>query len=233
MKYTKYNYRKKNEGMKFFTSILITTVIAISIGGAGAWAIIKFLPDSFDLDTEPIVNTNNEAEVNQGLNEISFYLIQCGYFSKEENANQILAKIKSDFNSFIVKDEAEKFKVIAAITKEEESTEILSKLNGKNIENAKFKVSLNEGNLDENQLAAIMGGHLEILNTAYKADVKEVTTTDFKEWLNSLEEVSEGDYTELLSEYKNHVKNMPEKINKENIASENEYIYTILSKIKK
>lgn len=233
MKYTKYNYRKKNEGMKFFASILITTAIAISIGGAGAWAIIKFLPDSFDLDTEPIVNTNNEAEVNQGLKEISFYLIQCGYFSKEENANQILAKIKSDFNSFIVKDEAEKFKVIAAITKEEESTEILSKLNGKNIENAKFKVSLNEGNLDENQLAAIMGGHLEILNTAYKADVKEVTTTDFKEWLNSLEEVSEGDYTELLSEYKNHVKNMPEKINKENIASENEYIYTILSKIKK
>ncbi|NLZ35756.1 MAG: SPOR domain-containing protein, partial [Clostridiales bacterium] len=159
-------------------------------------------------------------------------LIQCGYFSKEENANQILNKIKSDFNAFVVKDEAEKFKVIGAITKEEGSSEILDKLNGKNIESAKFKVSLNEGNIDENQLAAIIDGHLEILNTAYKAEVKEVNTTDFKEWINSLEEVREGNYLELLKEYKEHVKNMPEKINKENINEENVYIYTIISKIK-
>ncbi|ASW44010.1 SPOR domain-containing protein [Clostridium isatidis] len=232
MKYTKYQYKKKNEGMKFFTSILITTAIAITIGAAGAWSIIKFLPASFNLDMEPITNTSSEAEVSQSSNIKSFSLIQCGYFSKEENANQILNKIKSDFNAFVVKDEAEKFKVIGAITKEEGSSEILDKLNGKNIESAKFKVSLNEGNIDENQLAAIIDGHLEILNTAYKAEVKEVNTTDFKEWINSLEEVREGNYLELLKEYKEHVKNMPEKINKENINEENVYIYTIISKIK-
>ncbi|MBU5455918.1 SPOR domain-containing protein [Caproiciproducens sp. MSJ-32] len=233
MKYTKYNYKKKNEGIKFFSSILITTVIAITIGAAGAWVIMKFLPEPFDLDTEPIVNTSNDTEVSESSNIKSFYLIQCGYFSKEENANLILSKIKSDFNAFIVKDEAEKFKVIGAITGEKQSSEVISMLNGKNIENAKFKVTLDEGNIDENQLAAIIEGHLEILNTAYKTEVKEVATNDFKEWINTLEEVKEGKYLELLKEYKEHIKNMPEKINKENMSEENVYLYNVLSKIKK
>lgn len=72
---------------------------------------------------------------------------------------------------------------------------------------------------------------MEILDTAGKEEVKEVNTSDFKKWTNDLEEISDSDKIEVLKEYKEHIKALPESINKNNIVSELEYIYSILSKI--
>lgn len=63
--------------------------------------------------------------------------------------------------------------------------------------------------------------------------MKEINTSDFKKWTKELSEVKEGDGVDILKEYKTHIEALPETINKKNIVSELEYIYSILVKWQK
>lgn len=235
MKYTKYQYKKKNNGIKLLTSLLMTTLSAISIGLLAAWLLLKVIPNIDGLkevNSTPQIEENNNKENTSSNEEVErFTLIQCGYFSKEENAKQVLNGMNSDFNSFIVKDAEGKYRVLAGITTEENSSTLMQKLKEKGIENIKVNLDLNKNDEVENQISAITAGYLEILDTAGKEEVKEVNTSDFKTWTNDLKEISDSDKIEVLKEYKEHIKALPESINKNNIVSELEYIYSILSKI--
>ena len=236
MKYTKYQYKKKNNGIKFLTSLLMTTLAAISIGVFAAWFLLKIIPNIETLgkiNNKPQVEENNSNANSEGVDTENFDIIQCGYFSKEENAKQVLSKIDSEFNSFIVKDSEGKYRVLAGITKEEGSEEIIQKLKEKGIETAKIKLALNKNDEIQNQIIEITNGYLEILNTASKEEVKEINTTDFKAWIKDLKEISEGNSIDILKDYKGHMDSLPEVINKSNIVSELEYIYSILSKLQK
>ena len=235
MKYTKYQYKKKNNGIKLLTSLLMTTLSAISIGLLAAWLLLKVIPNIDGLkevNSKPQIEENNNRGNTSSNEEVErFSLIQCGYFSKEENAKQVLNRINSEFNSFIVKDAEGKYRVLAGITTEENSSTLMQNLKEKGIENIKVNLDLNKNDEVENQISAITAGYLEILDTVGKEEVKEVNTSDFKTWINSLEEISDKDKIEVLKEYKEHIKALPESINKNNIVSELEYIYSILSKI--
>ena len=237
MKYTKYQYKKKNSGIKFLTSLVMTTLAAIVIGLLAAWVLLKAIPNidtSRQTNTIPQVeendNNSNTAEVQDIEN---FVFIQCGYFSNEENAKQVLNTIDSDFNSFIVQDAEGKYRVLAGITKEADSATLMNSLKEKGIDNTKVKLGLNKNDEVESQIIAITEGYLEILNTAGEEEVKEVNTSDFKNWTNELDNITEGNSIDILSEYKEHINALPETINKSNIVSEEEYIYSILSKIEK
>lgn len=237
MKYTKYQYKKKNSGIKFLTSLVMTTLAAVVIGLLAAWVLLKAIPNidtSRQTNTIPQVeendNNSNTAEVQDIEN---FVFIQCGYFSNEENAKQVLNTIDSDFNSFIVQDAEGKYRVLAGITKEADSATLMNSLKEKGIDNTKVKLGLNKNDEVESQIIAITEGYLEILNTAGEEEVKEVNTSDFKNWTNELDNITEGNSIDILSEYKEHINALPETINKSNIVSEEEYIYSILSKIEK
>ena len=132
MKYTKYQYKKKNSGIKFLTSLVMTTLAAVVIGLLAAWVLLKAIPNidtSRQTNTIPQVeendNNSNTAEVQDIEN---FVFIQCGYFSNEENAKQVLNTIDSDFNSFIVQDAEGKYRVLAGITKEADSATLMNSL---------------------------------------------------------------------------------------------------------
>ena len=237
MKYTKYQYKKKNSGIKFLTSLVMTTLAAIVIGLLAAWVLLKAIPNidtSRQTNTIPQVeendNNSNTAEVQDIEN---FVLIQCGYFSNEENAKQVLNTIDSDFNSFIVQDSEGKYRVLAGITKEADSDTLMNSLKEKGIDNTKVKLGLNKNDEIESQIIAITEGYLEILNTAGEEEVKEVNTSDFKNWINELGDITEGNSIDILNEYKEHINALPETINKSNIVSEEEYIYSILSRVEK
>ena len=237
MKYTKYQYKKKNSGIKFLTSLVMTTLAAVVIGLLAAWVLLKAIPNidtSRQTNTIPQVeendNNSNTAEVQDIEN---FVFVQCGYFSNEENAKQVLNTIDSDFNSFIVQDAEGKYRVLAGITKEADSATLMNSLKEKGIDNTKVKLGLNKNDEVESQIIAITEGYLEILNAAGEEEVKEVNTSDFKNWTNELDNITEGNSIDILSEYKEHINALPETINKSNIVSEEEYIYSILSKIEK
>ena len=234
MKYTKYQYKKKNNGIKLLTSLLMTTLSAIVIGLLAAWLLFKVFPNMDGLkevNGNPKIEESNNTESSSNEEIETFNVIQCGYFSKEENAKQVLDKISGDFNSFIAKDTEGKYKVFAGITTEENSKALMEALKSKGIENIKVKLELNKNDKIENQISAITTGYLEILDTVEKEEVKEVNTSDFKTWINNLDEVTSGDKIDMLKEYKEHIKALPEVLNKSNIVAELEYIYSILSKI--
>ena len=237
MKYTKYQYKKKNSGIKFLTSLVMTTLAAIVIGLLAAWVLLKAIPNidtSRQTNTIPQVEENNNNSNTAEVQDIeNFVFVQCGYFSNEENAKQVLNTIDSDFNSFIVQDAEGKYRVLAGITKEADSATLMNSLKEKGIDNTKVKLGLNKNDEVESQIIAITEGYLEILNAAGEEEVKEVNTSDFKNWTNELDNITEGNSIDILSEYKEHINALPETINKSNIVSEEEYIYTILSKIEK
>ena len=234
MKYTKYQYKKKNKGIKLLTSLLMTTLAAIAIGIFAAWFLLKFIPNIDALgkiNNKPQSEENNNSGSTEVVDLENFALIQCGYFSKEENAKQILNKIDSEFNPFIAEDSEGKYRVIAGITTDENSYEIVEKLKASGVETAKIKINLNKNDELQNQITAITNGYLEILNTVNEEEVKEINTSDFKSWVNELKEITEGDKLEVLGEYKAHISELPEVVDKTITVSELEYIYSILNKI--
>ena len=92
----------------------------------------------------------------------------------------------------------------------------------------KLNLILNSSNAIESQIAGIYDGYLEILDTAFKDDVKSVDTTDFKEWVRKLDDIKEGDKYEVLSDLKKHINELGTEINKENVSNEMQYLYKVL-----
>lgn len=174
-----------------------------------------------------VVDNDKSSEATQGTINTSFMAIQCGYFAQEDNAKEIFNKIANGYGAFIYND-ADKFKVLAGVYSEDEGQAIMDKLTASGIECAKVEFNLNGGNSIENQIAGIYDGYLEILDTAFKDDVKSVDTTDFKEWVGKLDDIKEGDKYEVLSELKKHINELGTEIKKEDVSNEMQYLYKIL-----
>ena len=158
--------------------------------------------------------------------------IQCGYFAQEDNAKEAFNKISSGYGAFIYND-ADKFKVLAGVYSADKGQAVIDKLTASGIECAKVDFNLNSNNAIESQIAGIYDGYLEILDTAFKDDVKSVDTTDFKEWVGKLEDIKSGDKYEILSDLKKHVNELGTEIKKENVSSEMQYLYKVLLKFNK
>ena len=174
-----------------------------------------------------VVDNDKSSEATQGTINTSFMAIQCGYFAQEDNAKEIFNKVANGYGAFIYND-ADKFKVLAGVYAADEGQAIIDKLTASGIECAKVEFNLNGGNSIENQIAGIYDGYLEILDTAFKDDVKSVDTTDFKEWVGKLDDIKDGDKYEVLSELKKHINELGTEINKEDVSNEMQYLYKIL-----
>ena len=249
MRYTRYNYKKnkKNTGLlKTVLSFLTMSVFVVIVGVMLANIIIHFLPLN-DADKSQVNSSNveqgkdtvsevvsNNAESNQGAENAvqgnintNFMAIQCGYFANEGYAKEAYNKVANDYGAFIYND-ADKFKVLAGVYTTEEGQAIIDKLTASGIECAKVEFQLNSSNAIESQIAGIYDGYLEILDTAFKDDVKSVDTTDFKEWVGKLGDIKEGDKYEVLSDLKKHINELGTEISRENVSNEMQYLYKVL-----
>lgn len=238
MRYTKYNYKKKNNLGKLTLSLIITTCVALIIGLIGAEGLIKIIPkltNNVSLNLEDVnASVNSKTENDNGTVVIStknFSIVQCGYFSKEENAKQVINKIGSSMNAFFVKEE-EKYRVVASISETENMNEIVEKLKSNGVDSTKVNIKLNKDDKIQMQIGVITDGYLQILNTTSSEEVKGINTNAFKSWVDSLGDVKEGENLELLKEYKAHIKSLPEKISKENVSEQMQYIYKVLQNFK-
>lgn len=245
MRYTRYNYKKnKNNNLLMFILKIIGTVVGAGLCGiALAYVALSVLTKNNALPAATIGNeTSIEASSNEvtnseaGSNEVAsntsvFYTVQCGYFSNENNANQILSSINGKYSAFIYEDQ-DKFRVLSGIYESEQVDQILSELKSSNIDCTKIKFSFNNDNEVEYQIASICDGYIRLLDTAFSDDVKSINTDDFKGWTNELASVSEGEKIDILNNLKEHIANLTTEISKENVPAEMEYIYTILLNFK-
>ena len=233
MRYTKYQYKKKKNGIGFATSIIMTIVAAGIIGLVIAKIIFKFIPVKEDGSINTVIETPTQQQVTveEGKEE-TFSFVQCGLFSKEDNAKKALSEVGGDYNSFILADDS-KFRVSAGIFDEEQGNKVSEELTKKGVTNAQMKFVLNKGDEVQSQIAAITDGYLDIINALNDKEVKAVKTTDFKTWTKDLPEIKEGENFELVNEFKEHIGALPDELKKENVIVELQYIYTILVKYKK
>ena len=245
MRYTRYNYKKnKNNNLIMFILKLVGTVVGAGLCGiALAYVAISVLTKNNAL---PAANIGNKTSIEANNNEVVnseegsngavsntsvFYTVQCGYFSNENNANQILSSINGKYSAFIYKDQ-DKFRVLSGVYESDKVDQIVSELKNSNIECAKIKFSFNNDDKVEYEIASICDGYIRLLDTAVSDDVKSINTDDFKRWTNELENISEGEKIDILNNLKEHIANLKTEINKANVPEEMEYIYTILLNFK-
>lgn len=247
MRYTRYNYKKKgNNGLLKFLVSFILTIAAAGVIGLG---LAKVIVEVMDLNktnpnksyiqqeegNEQGTSDSGQSEEGQTVSQnnitTSFVLIQCGFFSNKDNATQTLNKISSDKSSFIV-EENSKYRVAAGIYTAENAKTIMDELTKSGIESAKISFALSNSDEVQNQIAGICDGYLKILNTTFNEEVKSVNTADFKTWVSKLDSVEDGNNKDLLKTFKEHINSLPEEINKEGVAEEMKYLYTILSNFK-
>ena len=243
MRYTKYNYKKKNKNdvVKFITSIIVMGLFAIIIGVALAKIVSITLfenDNSYEVSSgengDEVINTNAQQENTNKDNNINttitsaFSTAQCGYFSSEENAKAALTKIDSKYIPFIIKED-NKFRLLTSIGDNSEANNIISELKENSIESIKVNFMLDSKNVVEQQIAAICDGYLKILDETMKSDVKSIDTTNFKEWVKTLDKIQEGEEIDILNELKEYVNNIPEKIEKDDVSTAMTYMYSILS----
>lgn len=258
-----YKKKKNNDLLKFILSFVGTSIFVIIVGVFLANVIVHFLPlnnaettddgtkneavksnileeannkvsnegESTPVNAE-VDNANKETDNVKGNINTSFTAIQCGYFAQEGNAKEYFNKISNEYGAFIYND-ADKFKVLAGIYKGNEGQATIDKLTSSGIECAKVEFNLNGNNAVESQIAGIYDGYLDILNTAFKDDVKSVDTTDFKTWVGELDEIKDGDKKEVLSDLKKHINELGSEIVKENVSNEIQYLYKVLLNFKK
>ena len=252
-----YKKKKNNDILKFILSFIGMSVFVIIVGVLLANIIIHFLPlnnastadasnkneqvqtdnsenvsnevSEGEADTQvnaaEVVDNDKSSEATQGTINTSFMAIQCGYFAQEDNAKEIFNNVA---NGAFIYNDADKFKVLAGVYAADEGQAIIDKLTASGIECAKVEFNLNSGSAIENQIAGIYDGYLEILDTAFKDDVKSFDTTDFKNWVSKLEDIKEGDKYEVLSDLKKHINELGTEINKEDVSNEMQYLYKIL-----
>lgn len=247
MRYTRYNYKKKgnNELLKFIGSFILTIIAAGAIGLGLAKVIFGVLEvnnltpnDSYvqeenanEQATSDNVEAGESEAVSQNNATTSFVLVQCGYFSNKDNANQAFNKIPTDKASFITEEDS-KYRVSAGIYTVDSANAVVDELTKSGIESAKIKFSLKNTDEVQNQIAAISDGYLKILNTTFNEEVKSVKTADFKQWVSKLEAVEEGDNKDLLKSFKDYINSLPEQISKEEVAEQMKYLYTVLTSFK-
>ncbi|MGL5352131.1 MAG: SPOR domain-containing protein [Clostridium sp.] len=229
MRYTKYQYKKNNKGTNFISSIIMMIVGAGAIGLVVGTIIFNTVWSGKGINTS---DTSSETSSTQVPTKEVYTTVQCGYFSKEENANKVLESLGKSYNSFISKED-DKFRVLAGVFTEEDGDAVVADLKSKGIESAKIKFTLNEEDKVEGQISAIADGYFKIVSTLKDSEVKSLSTTEFKVWAKELPEITEGEKKEAVNEFKNHIEQLPSDLKKENLTDELKYIYTILIKFKK
>lgn len=221
MSYTRYDYRKK--GKKNFIIYSLVIIFSMIIGTV----IFKFLLLG---RTELIKNNKIGNNLNNDVKEnISFGIIQCGLFSSEENANEVLNNISSDFQKVLVKSD-DKYKVIAGIYSKENINEKLSLLSNQKIENFNINCVLNNNDSNEKIISKIIEAYLKVIDTVNEKDVEGYNTTKFKQWVSEVS--SNCKKEENLNKLLENITSLPEEYKKENISDSINFLYNFLMKYK-
>lgn len=116
MRYTRYEY-KKSGGMKSLISVVIIAGISISVGLYASNLI--FAGKEVQNVNKSDLKYSDESSSDEKLPNV--IALQCGYFSKEENAKESLSSLEKYCEPFIVEDGG-KYRVIAGIYNEDEGT---------------------------------------------------------------------------------------------------------------
>ena len=219
MRYTRYEYKKSNK-IKLLCSVAI--IASISIGGG-------LFISNFIFDGKQIKNNNSDNSIQENNKEevLSFIVLQCGYYSKEENAKELLTSISKYCDPFIVEEDG-KYRVLAGIYKEEDGLKKIEEFKANNIDVAKVNLNISSDNVESKKIIEITDGFLTITSKLEDSGVESIKTTEFKAWADKI--ITDGSSVESkkTDDLSSYVKSLPDEINKENRNINIEELYKLI-----
>lgn len=220
MRYTRYEY-KKSGNLKFILAVIV--VAALSIGG-GLYISNALFGHAGNVEKDESINSTEESIGN--VQPSNVVVLQCGFYSKKENADALMSSIKQYCYPFIAEENGN-YRVIAGIYNEEEGEKKIQQLQGNGIEVAKNTIALKTDNSDGQKIIEISDGFLKIMSKFEEPDVSSIKTSEFKNWCNNVAG-NEGQYGENLRLMMNYVQNLPDEIDKNNNSEEAYEFYKLI-----
>ncbi len=217
MRYTRYEYKKPNK-LKFVLTILVMG--SISIGGG--FYISNFIFPGKQIEG----NSGYSSEINHENQDEKFMALQCGYYSKEENAKELLASISKYCEPFIVEDGG-KYRVLAGIYKEEDGIKKIQEFKENKIDVAKVNLNIQSDKMEMEKLTEIIDGFLTITNKLQESEVKSIKTAEFKAWVDTIIN-DEGIKSNKIESLNSYVKALPEELDKTNNNKNMQELYKLL-----
>jgi len=217
MRYTRYEYGKSSKIKFLFT---IAVIISISIGG-GLY-ISNFIFQGKQIED----NSKYSSEINNGSQEENFMALQCGYYSKEENAKELIASISKYCEPFIIEDEG-KYRVLAGVYKEQDGIKKIQEFKANKIDVAKINLNIQSDNSEMKKITEIIDGFLTITNKLQESEVKSIKTSEFKAWVDTVIN-DDGVKSKKIESLNNYVKALPEELDKTNNSKNMQELYKLL-----
>ena len=218
MRYTRYEYKKQGK-VKFVMSVVLVATVSI---GSGLY-ISKFLFSTMETSNmTQVTQKQNETVQSQGI-----MALQCGYYSKKENADISIPTISSYCQPFVVEENGN-YRVIAGLYDDELGMKKLDELKGKGIDVAKVSIQIPTDTLEGKKIFQIVEGFLQITSKFEESDVKSVKTADFKTWVDGIINDGNSIQSEKLKDIQSYVQSLPDEISKSNSADSVQSLYTLI-----
>ena len=218
MRYTRYEYKKQGK-IKFVMSVVLVATVSI---GSGLY-ISKFLFSTKETSNmTQVTQKQNETVQSQGI-----MALQCGYYSKKENADISIQTISSYCQPFVVEENGN-YRVIAGLYDDELGMKKLDELKGKGIDVAKVSIQIPTDTLEGKKIFQIVEGFLQITSKFEESDVKSVKTADFKTWVDGIINDGNSIQSEKLKNIQSYVQSLPDEISKSNSADSVQSLYTLI-----
>lgn len=218
MRYTRYDYKRK-KGDSLIWWLLLIIILSIVIG-IGIYNMFLSEGNKNENESNGIISTEEDK---------TFIAIQCGLYSNEQNAQELLKTIPEEYGAVVVQQDG-KFKVIAGIFTTEEGEKKSNELASGNISNFRIKFNMSIKDIAIKTEGEIIQGYIMIINKLCEKDVKSINTKEFKAWTEDVAgKTSNNEEVKLLVE---NIKNLPEEYNKEYGNESIKFLYNILLKYK-
>ncbi|WP_058229638.1 hypothetical protein [Clostridium butyricum] len=218
MRYTRYEYKKQGK-IKFVMSVVLVATVSI---GSGLY-ISNFLFSTKETSNmTQVTQKQNETVQSQGI-----MALQCGYYSKKENADISIPTISSYCQPFVVEENGN-YRVIAGLYDDELGMKKLDELKGKGIDVAKVSIQIPTDTLEGKKIFQIVEGFLQITSKFEESDVKSVKTADFKTWVDGIINDGNSIQSEKLKDIQSYVQSLPDEISKSNSADSVQSLYTLI-----
>lgn len=224
MRYTRYDYKKK-KGDSFVWWLLLIIILSIVIG-ISIYNIFLSNGNKSDNGSNGIISNDRTISTEE---EKVFTAIQCGLYSNEQNAQELLKTIPEAYGAVVVQQDG-KFKVIAGIFTQVEGEKKSNELASSNISNFRISFDMPIKDTAIKTEGEIIQGYIIIINKLYEKDVKSINTKEFKAWTEEAAgKTSSNEEMKLLVE---NIKNLPEEYTKEYSKDSMKFLYNILLKYK-
>lgn len=230
MRYTRYNYKKKNPRFIIWLFFVVSLGVVLGVCIFNLFLIQFRIPVTSNELRDKDLGEESAFVKADGTKGYNINLIQCGLYASKENAEAIVRDMGTKFKPFIIDDNG-KYKVIAGLYKDNDIKEVVDELNNSSINNFIVKCSFEPKSGESLIKKEILDGYFEIIDKISDTSIKSINLTEFKGWCNEMYKDIDNKDEDLLK-LMERINNLPEEYTSENVKSDYEFLYEIVIKYK-